>query len=275
MINNIPSRPNTFESRFRLYIDESGDHVYKQTEETSHRYLCLLGCWFQNPDYLRFHNDLEELKEKYFHHHPDNPVILHREDMINARGIFKILQDTEIKEKVDCDLLSIIECANFRLVAIIIDKARLKDSFGESASHPYHLGLGFLLQRYAGYLNHINRMGDVMAETRGKKEDQLLETSYSRVYNNGVWSVTTAGFFQSALSSNQIKLRNKKANISGLQLADILAHPTKMWALNYFADIDVNLGPFAQKLMLIVEKKFNRQLYNHKLDGYGVLRYPK
>ncbi len=32
------------EDRYRLYIDESGDHVFRQLEEDRHRYLCLLGC---------------------------------------------------------------------------------------------------------------------------------------------------------------------------------------------------------------------------------------
>lgn len=272
--NQNPSRPTNFESRYRLYIDESGDHVYRKTIETSHRYLCLLGCWFQNPDYLEFHNQLEKFKQAHFPHHPDNPVILHREDMINARGVFKSLQDEKVKEKVDADLLEIISTANFRVVAVVIDKGALSNAFGVSASHPYHLGLGFMMQRYAGYLNHINRVGDIMAEARGKQEDNLLEASYNRVYNQGVWGVTSAAYFQSSLSSKNIKLENKKANISGLQLADILAHPVKMWSLKHYGLINDELAPFAKRLMKIIERKFNRHLYNNKLDGYGVLCYP-
>ena len=47
-----PARPSKFEDRFRLYLDESGDHVHRDTVEIAHRYLCLLGCWFRNPEYL-------------------------------------------------------------------------------------------------------------------------------------------------------------------------------------------------------------------------------
>lgn len=272
--NQNPSRPTNFESRYRLYIDESGDHVYRKTTEISHRYLCLLGCWFKNTDYLEFHNQIEKFKQAHFPHHPDNPVILHREDMINARGVFKSLQDDKVKEKVDAELLEIITATNFRVVAVVIDKAAISSAFGEAASHPYHLGLGFMMQRYAGYLNRINRMGDIMAEARGGKEDRLLEHSYSRVYNQGAWHVTNASYFQSALSSKELKLANKKANISGLQLADILAHPVKMWVLKQYGLINEEPAPFAKRLMKIVERKFNRQLYNNKLDGYGVVIYP-
>ena len=270
-----PSRPSKFEDRFRLYLDESGDHVFRETTETAHRFLCLLGCWFQNPDYIQFHETLENFKERHFHHHPDNPVILHREDIINRRKVFKVLQDEKKRAGFDADLLEIIKSAEFRVVAVVIDKASLLAAYGISAAHPYHLGLGFLLQRYAGYLNHINRVGDVMSEARGGSEDLLLQESYTRIYEHGIWGVTSAGSFQSALSSRQLKLREKKANISGLQLADLLGHPAKMWALKHFGVIKDSPAPFAKHLMNIVEHKFNRQLYNNKLEGYGIVLYPQ
>ncbi len=272
---NNPARPSGFEDRFRLYIDESGDHVFRETTETAHRFLCLLGCWFQNPDYIEYHEALERFKERHFHPHPDNPVILHREDIINRRKVFKVLQDDKKRAEFDAELLDIIRASQFRVVAVVIDKAALRTAYGEAAAHPYHLGLGFLLQRYAGYLNHINRVGDVMAEARGGAEDLLLEESYTRVYDHGIWGVTSAGYFQSALSSRQLKLRAKRANISGLQLADLLGHPTKMWALKRFGVIEDNPAPFAMRLIEIVEHKFNRQLYNNKLEGYGIVLYPR
>ncbi len=176
-----PSRPSNFEERYRIYLDESGDHVYRATNESAHRFLGLLGCWFNNADYLRFHEALENFKKYHFHHHPDNPIILHREDIINKRRIFKFLQDDQKRAAFDADLLDVIQSANFRVVVVVVDKATLRASYGEGAGHPYHIGLGFLLQRFAGYLNRINRVGDVMAEARGGAEDTLLKDSYTRV----------------------------------------------------------------------------------------------
>jgi curved DNA-binding protein CbpA len=269
------SRPAEFEDRFRLYLDESGDHVFRDTTQISHRFLCLLGCWFKNPDYLQFHESLEKLKEYYFHHHPDNPVILHREDIINKRKAFKILQDENKRAEFDNDLFNLIQKAEFKVVAIVIDKDVLRASYGETAAHPYHLGLGFLLQRFTGYLNRINRIGDVMAEARGGKEDLLLKESYTRIYQHGNWGVSSSTAFQLALSSSQLKLREKKTNISGLQLADLLGHPAKMWALRYYKIANDEPPPFAKRLMKIVEEKFNRQFFNNKLEGYGIVLYPK
>ena len=112
-------------------------------------------------------------------------------------------------------------------------------------------------------------------EKRGGAEDMLLKESYTRVYEHGIWGITSAGYFQSALSSRQIKLSGKKANISGVQLADLFGHPTKMWALKHYGLIREESAPFAKRLMKIIEQKFNRQLYTNKLEGYGIVLYPK
>lgn len=110
--------------------------------------------------------------------------------MVNARGAFKDLRDVARREAFDADLLACIQRADFRVVAVVavvIDKRALLQAYGDSEAHPYHLALGFILQRNAGYLHHIGRAGDVMAEARGKTEDRLLMDSYERVFTQGVW----------------------------------------------------------------------------------------
>ena len=179
------SRPSEYPQRYRLYIDESGDHVFREVSTPSHRFLCLLGCWFQNSEYVGFHTDLEALKAKYLAHHPDEPVVLHREDMLNARKAFHVFRDLGIRKAWDGDLLQLIARTRFTIVAVVIDKLSLRLKYGDAAVHPYHLGLGFMLQRYAGFLNHTNRTGDVMGEARGGSEDRLLKQSYMHVHDRG------------------------------------------------------------------------------------------
>ena len=273
-IHPDPARPSKFEDRYRLYLDESGDHVYRETNEIAHRYLCLLGCWFRNPDYLMFHEALEDLKTRHLPHHPDEPVVLHRDDMINARKAFKNLRDAATRERFDAELLQVIQAADFKVVAVVIDKHELRRSYGETASHPYHLGLGFLLQRFAGYLNHINRVGDILGESRGGKEDRLLKESYVRIFERGVW-MTRAHAFQSAFTSRELKLKPKGANIAGLQIADLLGHPVKQWVLKHYRHADIEPPPFAQRLLRVVESKFNRHLYDARVEGYGMVLFPR
>lgn len=267
-------RPVSPEERFRLYIDESGDHVFNQLDSVNHRYLSLLGCWFRGSDYTAFHDSLQTLKRTHLLHSPDEPVILHRDDMINRRGAFWRLRDEDVAARFDHDLLGLISGANFSMVAVIIDKKLLQERYPENPAHPYHLAMGFLLQRYCGYLNHVSRVGDVMAESRGGLEDRLLKDSYQRVYDQGVWT-TRAPHFQAALTSRELKLKQKSANISGLQLADILCHPVKQQVLVDIGHVIGDLAPFAQRLLAVCRSKYNRHLYQGHIEGYGTVMYPK
>ncbi len=269
-----PSRPVSYEQRYRLYLDESGDHVFNKLDEPSHRYLCLIGCWFRNPEYLAFYEKLEEFKKQHIPHHPDDPPILHREDIINRRGHFKHLQDAAKSAEFDDALLQVVREAQFRVVAVVIDKLTLRQKHGGGAAHPCHLAMGFMLQRYCSFLNHINRCGDVLAESRGGREDRLLSDSYARVYSRGVW-VTGEEVFQKALTSAQLKVKKKSANIAGLQLADLLGHPVRQAILREEHHLAEPLRPFAERLVPIVEGKYNRHLYDGRVAGYGKVFFPK
>ena len=267
------ARPGTPEEKYHLYIDESGDHSYKKLNHVPQRYLCLLGCFFKGDEYVTFHNRLAAFKQRHIPHNPDTPVILHRSDMINCKGPFWRLRDPVRKEAFDDDLVSLCAQTPFRMVAVVIDKKRLLMAY-PTPSHPYHLALGYLLQRYCGYLNHINRVGDVLAESRGGKEDQLLGKAYEFILSRGIW-FTDSHVFQQALTSRKLKLEKKPANIAGLQLADILAHPVKQSILIEEGRIHEPLGPFAQRLLAAIDKKFNRHLYDGRIEGYGKVFFPK
>lgn len=268
------NRPATPDERYRLYLDESGDHVFKFLDQPSHRYLCLLGCWFQGRDYRKFHEALENVKQCNVAHNPDDPVILHREDIINRRKSFYRLRDPAIAAAFDHDLLRVIENAEFRIVAVVIDKRALQERYPAPA-HPYHLAMGFMLQRYCGLLNHVNRAGDVLAESRGGTEDRLLKDSYVRVHERGVFGQNRPAFFQQALTSNQLKLKPKSANIAGLQLADLLSHPVRQSILLEKHRIPGPLPAFAAKLWAVAETKFNRHLYDGRVQGYGKVLFPE
>jgi hypothetical protein len=70
-------------------------------------------------------------------------------------------------------------------------------------------------------------------------------------------------------------LVSQTANIAGLQLADLLGHPVKMWVLKQYGLVDNDLAPYGERLMKIVQSKFNRQLYKNIVEGYGYLLYPR
>lgn len=260
-------------SRYRLYIDESGDHVFRDTDTPGHRYLCLLGCFIADGPYKQFHEELSALKQRHIPHNPDDPVILHREDVVNRRKAFWRLRDPAVREAFDRELLDLLKRTEFKMTAVVIDKHNLRDRYAEPA-HPYHLALGFLMQRYCGYLNHTGHQGDIMAESRGGREDRLLKSSYEFVYSRGIWKAR-ADVFKRALTSKRLKVKPKSANIAGLQLADMLAHAVKQQILTELNLNPAGLGPFAEKLLEATTEKFNRHLYDGRVWGYGKVFFPE
>lgn len=261
------------EDRYRLYVDESGDHVFKRLDEVGHRYLCIVGCWFKNSDYLPFHKALTEFKQRHIPHNPDEPVVLHARDIMNRRSHFWRLRDPIVAERFDDELLGLIAHAQFQLVAVVIDKKTLSEQYHEPA-HPYHTAMTFLLQRYCGLLNHLGHRGDVMAESRGRGEDQKLKAAYRAVYEGGDrWHLPD--FYQRALTSSKLKVKPKPANISGLQLADVLVNSVRQSILIDKGLVTGPLSPFGAKLAAQIAGKYNRQLYDGRIDGYGKVFFPK
>ena len=123
--------------RYRLYLDESGDHTYNLLDDPAHRYLALLGVWFRQPDhYTAFADDLERFKRDIFGPRPDRPVVLHRSDIINRKGPFGLLREAGVRERFDAGLLEVIGRAAFKMVCVVIDK---QNHLSRYEAHAFHL----------------------------------------------------------------------------------------------------------------------------------------
>jgi len=255
--------------RYRLYIDESGDHTYRDIEDPAKRYLGLIGCFIETEVYrTQFHPALEALKQTFFPHSPDEPVILHRKDVINRRGPFWRLRDPKYERRFNQALLDFLESQDYWLVTVVIDKKAHIERYGAAAYHPYHYCLAVLLERYCGFLNRFHAQGDVMAESRGGKEDQQLKAAYHRVYENGTY-FREAEFFQRVLTSKEIKLKPKLANIAGLQVADLLAYPCKQEILVTERRIEDPGEVFGKEICHRIAPKYNRRYLDGRVWGYG------
>jgi len=171
------------------------------------------------------------------------------------------------------DVLEVINLASFTAIVVVIDKYLLKTKY-PSPFHPYHIALDFMLQRYAGFLNHTNRRGDVLAESRGGTEDTRLKNAYQHIYTHGDMQNRSA-FYQRALTSQEIKLMKKKENVAGLQLADIIAYPLRQFVLIEHGFADGKTETFGDRIQKAAHAKLNKQLYTGRIEGYGTILVPK
>lgn len=231
----------------------------------------LLGCIVEHEVYrTAFHAAFEALKQEHFPHNPDEPVILHRKELVNKEGPFWRLRDPKRETQFNKDLLTFLQEQEYALIMVVIDKKSHVEWYGDAAYHPYHYCLAALMERYCGFLNFYNAKGDVLAESRGKTEDQQLREAYAHLYTSGT-QFKPAGFFQRALTSKEIKLKPKSANIAGLQVADLLAYPLKQQILMENSRIAPGAwkGRFGEKIAAAVQNKYNRQSYTGRVSGYG------
>jgi len=106
-----------------------------------------------------------------------------------------------------------------------------------------------------------------MAESRGGKEDMRLKASYKRVYNEGTEYVAVEKF-ATFLTSRQLKVKQKSNNIAGLQIADLVAHPSYKATLarKNKQSLPSNFGG---KIARILEKEKYYCSPNGKIDGWG------
>jgi len=251
--------------KHRIYVDEVGNPDLASSDNPNHRFLSLTGVILE----LNYVQDsvqpqLEALKLKYFHSHPDEPIIFHRKEMFNAKEPFEALQQPNLRKKFDKELLDLLTAWDYTVISVCLDKKKHKDQYSVWRYDPYHYCLAVLLERFIYFLNTLESYGDVMAESRGGKEDIRLKESFNRLWEKGTDYVDQEQF-QKRLTSRQLKVKTKSNNIAGLQLADILAHPSRneILAENNFPQ---NLSaPFSQKVINILKNKY----YRRDDDIYG------
>ena len=69
-----------------------------------------------------------------------------------------------------------------------------------------------LLERYIFFLDSVDSVGDVMAESRGGKEDMILKKVFSRLYCKGNKYLLPKRL-QERLTSCKLKVKNKSTAI--------------------------------------------------------------
>jgi hypothetical protein len=261
-------------AKYRMYIDEIGNSDLGASLDPNHRYLSLTGV-IVSLAYVGtdLNPRIEDLKRRYFGSHPDDPVILHRKDMVNQRGPFVGLQEPAVRDAFDAELMALIRDLDYVVITAVIDKLAHLRQYHAWVYDPYHYCLTILMERYARWLAEHNVRGDVMAESRGKREDMRLKAEFSRIYLDGTASIPHA-YFVRWLTSSQLKVKPKSANVSGLQLADLIAHPSFICtkARHDGQNLPVNFG--GQAAQILEATKYRRRVWDGRIVGYGTKWLP-
>ena len=215
-------------SDYVVYVDESGDHSLVSIDPAYPVFVLAL-CVFHKRHYSeKIIPAVEKLKFNYFGH---DSVVLHENEIRKQKGAFAFLNDRGVRAEFMEQVSSIMEASNFILIACVVDKTRLSRNEG-SGSNPYHIALGVCLDALHAFLAEKQQdsfMTHVVVECRGKKEDAELELEFRRICDG-----------ENALGRHlpfDIVFADKKTNLAGLQLADLVARPV---GVNYLRPLQEN-----------------------------------
>lgn len=253
-----------------MYVDEVGNPGLKCSADPNHRYLSLTGV-IVGLNHVRdaLIPAFDELKRRYFlrdpGRDPDQKIIFHRKDLMQRLYPFDVLMDQAVSESFDAEMLALLSRLDYVVVTAVIDKLEHQNRY-RWAAHPYHYCLEILLERYTRWLSTKRTRGDVMAEARGKREDKALSGAFENLLKGTDYIDRSA--VERCITSKKLKLKRKSDNIAGLQLADIIAHPSAR-AMRLARD---GLSPpddFGSKVVEILEaSKYRRSVWG-KIDGFG------
>ncbi len=212
----VPASTASF-GDYLVFVDESGDHGLAHCDP-EYPLFVLAFCIVTKQAYAdTITPDIQRFKFTHFGH---DIVILHEHEIRKAKGPFAFLMNAEKRGPFIEDINTLITRAPITIVSVVIHKERLKAQY-RTPSNPYHLALEYGLERVAKFLNDKKQNGRTTAlicECRGRKEDDELELEFRRV------ATRIPGF--------DIHFVDKKANLPGLQLADLVARPIGRHVLN-------------------------------------------
>jgi len=252
-------------STYRLYIDESGHHRYQKSTAVTERFLGLTGIIIKKEVYEdEVIQRIEQLRSHFYTDYDLRPA-LHLTDIIASKNGFVNLKDETIRKQFDSEFVSLLRDVDYQIITVVIDKNAHQDRY-ITPEHPYHYSLTCMLERYCKFLKYVNGTGDVMAEARGKKEDNNLQNAYSRFYQKGTQYAQPADV-QARLTSKDIKLKTKYHLVQGLEFADMIALTSKIDILHTYGLVD-SLDPnFTTTVINTLQPKYYNGATGPKGNG--------
>jgi hypothetical protein len=221
-------RTNTeLEMDYYLFLDETGDHGLSYVDENFPLFL-LCGCLIKSEHLKKIEDRINDFKLKFF---GTTEIILHSRDIRKCEGAFQILFDLELKADFYKTLNNILSELDYCLIGSAINKKQHIKKYGKSAKNPYLISLSFILERTVFYLDSssANSCVSILAEKRGRAEDKQLLSDFNSITDRGTYYVSVDRFKKAI---RDFSFHNKRANVVGLQIADLCAYPLARHLLN-------------------------------------------
>jgi Protein of unknown function (DUF3800) len=211
---------DVLQSKYIAFFDECGDHSLTKVDPDFPLFV-LSTVIFERKAYREVVvPKIADFKLRFWHHEGVN---LHSRDIRMASGDFAFTRVRELRLAMLDALSEVMNSIPFTLFLTAIEKKSYGEQFGVNAANPYDVALTFTFERILHFMEGEGEsVLPVTAETRGKKEDSELATTFDRIMTEGT-KYNAAKRFR--MLSCPLNFRRKFDNIVGMQIADLCAYP--------------------------------------------------
>lgn len=206
-----------------IFLDECGAHHLAAVD--TFPVFCLAAVIVRESDYPDIDLQFKAWKARDL---PSATFVVHEPDIRKKLGPWRGSGAAGILEA----LRQTLENLDFTVVASVLRRKAYVAQWGQGApdgslpGHPYLMSLDFLFERIVMALaaSFNGGRGRVIAESRGPKEDALLQYEFARLHLEGTSYISDAWFRQQLHPG--IHFEGKGGTYAtGLQLADLSARP--------------------------------------------------
>ncbi|MBC8179896.1 DUF3800 domain-containing protein [candidate division KSB1 bacterium] len=241
-----------------LFLDESGDHSLIKIDDQYPMFV-LAGVMMDR----EYHDTqavkiMKGLKQSLFRR---TDIIFHTADISRNKNGFERLKETEFRNQFYGALNNMMAELKYMIVAVAIKKHEHNKKYGLAALDPYLLSLECIVERFVFECGDNNKQGLIVAESRNSILDNELELAYLNLKIQGTRYIKAT---QIKERIKQFTIRDKKENLPGLQIADLVASPIGRFILKKKIKPDFE----------IIKNKF-RKGKSEKIGGYGLVVLPK
>ena len=245
-----------------MFLDESGNHDLRPANINPRYPMFVLGGVVVDRAYARtvIEPQMREFKLQYL---GDGDIILHTTDMHRLQNGFEHLVDRDVRRAFYRALNDLIDSWDFKIIACVIKLHDHIARYGVHAADPYMHSLDVVAEQFCNELGRSTDQGFICAEKRNPGLDRQLREAWEAICRDGTDLVSAEEVDRKIV---HFTLKDKKPNIAGMQLADLIATPVGRGVLRLPTKDD-------EVSRRVIKRKFRRGLFGQH-RGYGLVVLP-
>ena len=240
-----------------LFLDESGDHNLSVIDPQYP--IFVLGGVIADEEFAEgpLTDALEEFKTEVFGR---TDIVLHTADITRNRNGFESMKEEAFRDHFYSRLNELMLTLSYSVVTCVIRKDDYLSRFGLAALDPYLISLDILVEIFCFDVGDVSKGGSIVAERRDPTLDRGLELAWSNLNIQGTRRIQGRAVRERLAD---LRLLDKKDNVAGLQLADLVVSPIGRYVL----------GKPTKEDWGIVRRKLRRSPRSH-VENYGLVVLP-